>query len=109
VWGIKNLHTTLRFFIVGGIIRVIIGLTPFPGEIQYEGDLEKYFKQVFSGTIKIAQVIFIIITILVLPFVAIEPLKKRLSVKELIPLSLLMGTSFSLSVLTLISIFSTLI
>ena len=103
------MHTTLKFFIVGAIVGVIIGMAPYPGEIQYDGDLEKYFKQVFSGTIKIAQIIFIIITILVLPFVAIEPLKKRLSIKELIPLSLLMGASFSLSVLTLISTLSTLI
>jgi len=103
------MHITLKLFIVGAIIGLIVGLAPFPGEIQYDGDPEKYFKQVFSGTIKIAQIIFIIITILVLPFVAIEPLKKRLSVKELFPLSLLMGTSFSISVLTLISIFSTLI
>ena len=107
--GVRSLHTTFQFFIIGGIIGLIIGFAPFPGEIQYEGDLEKYFKQIFSGTIKIAQIIFIIITIVVLPFVAIEPLKKRLSVKELIPLSLLMGSSFSLSVLTLISIVSTLI
>jgi len=101
------MDSTLKLFIIGAIIGLIIGLTPFPGEIQYDGDLEKYFKLVFSGTIKIAQIIFIIITIVVLPFVAIEPLKKRLPVKELISLSLLMGASFSLSVLTLISIFST--
>ena len=103
------MDSTLKLFIIGAIIGLIIGLTPFPGEIQYDGDLEKYFKQIFSGTIKIAQIILIIITILVLPFVAIEPLKKRLSVKELFPLSILMGSSFSLSVLTLISISSRLI
>ena len=103
------MHTTLKLFIVGVIIGLIIGLAPFPGEIQYDDDPEKYFKLVFSGSIKIGQVIFILISILVLPFVAIEPLKKRLSVKELFPLSLIMGSSFALSVLTLISLLSTLI
>ncbi|MCH7940472.1 MAG: hypothetical protein IH842_00645 [Thaumarchaeota archaeon] len=103
------MHTTLKFFIVGAIIGIIIGLAPYPSEIQYDGDLEKYFKQVFSGTIKIAQVVFIIITIIILPFVAIEPLKKRLSPKDFLPLSLLMGSSFTLSIITLISVFATLI
>jgi len=46
------MHTTLKFFIVGAIIGLIIGLAPYPSEIQYDGDPEKYLKQVFSGTIK---------------------------------------------------------
>ncbi len=107
--GIRKMDTTLKLFIIGAIIGLIIGLAPFPGEIQYDDDPEKYFKLIFSGTIKIGQIIFILISILVLPFVAIEPLKKRLSVKELFPLSLIMGSSFSISMLTLISLLSRLI
>ncbi len=103
------MHTTLKFFIIGAIIGLVIGLAPFPSEVQYDGDPEKYLKQTFSGTIKIAQVVFVIITIIILPFVAIEPLKKRLSPKDFFPLALLMGSSFSLSIITLISVFATLI
>ena len=103
------MHTTLKFFIIGAIIGLVIGLAPFPSEIQYDGDPEKFLKQTFSGTIKIAQVVFVIITIIILPFVAIEPLKKRLSPKDFFPLALLMGSSFSLSIITLISVFATLI
>lgn len=107
--NIRKMDATLKLFIIGSIIGLIIGLAPFPGEIQYIDDSEKYFKLIFSGTIKVGQAIFILISILVLPFVAIEPLKKRLSVKELFPLSLIMGSSFSLSVLAMISLLSTLI
>jgi len=103
------MHTTLKFFIVGAIIGLVIGLAPFPSEVQYDGDPEKFLKQTFSGTIKIAQVVFVIITIIILPFVAIEPLKKRLSPKDFFPLAILMGSSFSLSIITLISVFATLI
>ena len=103
------MHTTLKFFIIGAIIGLVIGLAPFPSEVQYDGDPEKFLKQTFSGTIKIAQVVFVIITIIILPFVAIEPLKKRLSPKDFFPLALLMGSSFSLSIITLISVFATLI
>ncbi len=103
------MHTTLKFFIIGAIIGLVIGLAPFPSEVQYDGDPEKFLKQTFSGTIKIAQVVLVIITIIILPFVAIEPLKKRLSPKDFFPLALLMGSSFSLSIITLISVFATLI
>ena len=103
------MHTTLKFFIIGAIIGLVIGLSPFPSEIQYDGDPEKFLKQTFSGTIKIAQVVLVIITIIILPFVAIEPLKKRLSPKDFFPLALLMGSSFSLSIITLISVLATLI
>ncbi len=103
------MHTTLKFFIIGAIIGLVIGLAPFPSEVQYDGDPEKFLKQTFSGTIKIAQVVFVIITIIILPFVAIEPLKKRLSPKDFFPLDLLMGSSFSLSIITLISVLATLI
>jgi len=99
---------SLKLYIVGFIVGLIIALTPFPGEVIGIDEPAKIIKQIFAGGVTIWKVIYFSILLLMMPFVAIEPLKKRFTVKRLIPFSFIIGNSTSMVIVTLIFIFSTL-
>lgn len=98
---------TLKLFIVGAISGLIIALVPFPGDIQYDNDPEKYFKQVFSAGANVWKTVYFLILLVSMPFMVIEPLKKRFSMKQLLPLPFIAGNSLVFVIITLISIFLT--
>ena len=102
------MHITLKLFIIGAIIGFIIGLTPFPGEIPYGDDPENYFKQAFAVGATLWKTVYFMITVFTLPFLVIEPLSRRLSVRKFLPLPFLAGNGVSLAVLTLTSMIYTL-
>ncbi len=99
---------SLKLYIVGFIVGLIIALVPFPGEVVGIDEPEKIIKQIFAGGVTIWKVIYFSILVLMMPFLAIEPLKKRFTVKQLIPFSFIIGNSTSMVIVTLILIFSTL-
>ena len=99
---------SLKLYIAGFIVGLIIALVPFPGEVVGIDEPEKIIKQIFAGGATIWKVIYFSILLLMMPFLAIEPLKKRFTVKQLIPFSFIIGNSTSMVIVTLILIFSTL-
>jgi len=99
---------TLKLFIVGFFVGLIIALVPIPGEVVGIDEPEKIIKQVFSGGATIWKVIYFSIIMLMMPFLAIEPLKKRFKMKQVIPLSFIIGNSTSMTLVTLILTVSTL-
>ncbi len=103
------MHISLKLFIVGVIVGLIVALAPYPEDVQYVDEPEKYLKEVFAGGAKIWKTVYFLILIIMLPFMAIEPLKKRLSMKQFLPFPFIAGNSVSFGVLTLISTLSTLI
>jgi len=102
------MEKSLKLYIVGFIVGLIIALVPFPGEVVGIDEPEKIIKQIFAGGVTIWKVIYFSILVLMMPFLAIEPLKKRFTVKQLIPFSFIIGNSTSMVIVTLIFIFSTL-
>jgi len=99
---------SLKLFIIGFIVGLIIALVPLPGAVVGIDEPEQIIKQVFSGGATIWKVIYFSIILLMMPFLAIEPLKKRFKMKQLIPFSFIIGNSTSMVLVTLIFTVSTL-
>ena len=99
---------TLKLFLVGFGVGLIIALAPLPGEIETVADPEKYMKQIFSGGITIWKAVYFTLLLILLPIVAIEPLKKRLTMKQLLPFPFIVGNSTAIGSVTLITLLSTL-
>ena len=97
---------TLKLFIVGFCVGLLIALVPTPGEVDTEKP-NLVPKQIFAGGVNIWKAIYFSFLIIILPFIAIEPLKKRLQLKFL-PLPFLIGNSTSMMIITLILMVSTL-
>jgi len=104
----KNMDTSLKLFIVGFIVGLIIALVPVPGEVVGVDEPEKIIKQIFSGGATIWKVIYFSILLLMMPILAIEPLKKRFTMKQLIPFPFIIGNSTSMVLVTLIFTVATL-
>ncbi len=102
-----QMDKTLKFFIVGFIVGLIIALVPLPGEIVGVDDADKIAKQVFAGGVTIWKVIYFSMVVVLLPFVAIEPLKKRMP-RTPFPIAFLIGNSCAGGIVILILTVSTL-
>ena len=105
---LEEMDKSLKFFIIGFIVGLIIALVPLPGEVVGVDEPEKIIKQIFAGGATIWKVIYFSILMLMMPFLAIEPLKKRFTMKQLIPFSFIIGNSTSMVLVTLIFTVSTL-
>ena len=101
-----SMDPTLKLFIVGFFVGLLIALVPLPGEINMD---EPNFvpKQIFAGGVTIWKTVYFSILIIILPFGAIEPLKKRLHLK-FFPFSFIIGNSTSMLMVSLIITISTL-
>ena len=99
---------SLKLYIVGFFVGLIIALVPVPGEVVGVDDPDKIIKQIFAGGATIWKVIYFSILVLMMPFLAIEPLKKRLTMKQLMPFPFIIGNSTSMILVTLIFTVSTL-
>ncbi len=93
---------TLQFFIIGFVVGLVIALVPLPGEVVGVDDPVKIIKQVFSGGATIWKIVYFAILVVMLPFLVVEPLKKRLKVKLLFPLQFIVGNSCAMGIVTLI-------
>jgi len=95
---------SLKLFIIGFIVGLTVALVPTPGEVDTEKP-NLIIKQIFAGSVTIWKTIYFAILVVVLPFLVVEPLKKRLKVKLLFPLQFIVGNSCAMGVVTLIFIF----
>lgn len=91
---------------MGFFVGIVIGLVPLPGDIDIDQP-NSSSKQILSGGLNIWKVIYFSILMIVFPFAAIEPLKKRLHL-EFFPFPFIIGNATSMGWITLISIVSTL-
>ncbi len=98
---------SLKIFIIGFIIGLIIALVPTPGEVDTEKS-NLVIKQIFAGGVTIWKTIYFAILVVTLPILVVEPLKKRLKIKSLFPLQFIVGNSCAMGIVTLILIVSTL-
>jgi hypothetical protein len=101
------MDSSLKIFIIGFIVGLIIALAPVPGEVVGIDDTDKIVKQVLAGGITIWKVIYFSIVIVLLPFVAIEPLKKRMP-RAPFPIAFLIGNSCAGGIVVLVLTVSTL-
>ena len=98
---------SLKWFIPGFFVGLVIALVPVPGEVIGIDDTDKIAKQVLAGGITIWKVIYFSMVVILLPFVAIEPLKKRIP-RTPFPIAFLIGNSVAGSIVVLILTVSTL-
>jgi len=98
---------SLKFFIVGFIVGLVVALVPLPGEVVGVDDPDTIAKQIFSGGVTIWKVIYFSIVVTLLPFVAIEPLKKRMP-RTPFPIAFLIGNSCAGGIAVLVLTVSTL-
>ena len=94
---------TLQFFLIGFAVGLVIALVPMPQAV----DSDKL--SIISGGLVIWKVVYFTILVVMLPFLVVEPLKKRLKVKQLFPLQFIVGNSCAMGIVTLIFTVSTLI
>lgn len=85
----------LKLFILGFFVGLIVALVPLPGEVVGIDDSNKIMKQVFSGGITVWKVLYFSVLIVILPFLVIEPLRKRLTMKQFLPLTFIVGNSYA--------------
>ncbi len=79
---------SLKLFLIG----LAVGLTVPIILDQSEGDIEKGFMKSFvTAGAKIWHLVFFIIMVTTIPFLAIEPLKKRFKRKTFLPFPFLAG------------------
>ncbi len=99
------MYKTIKLFIIGIIVSVFIL------ELEDVGNFEKlqqdpadYLINSYSLSSDIGKLSYYTLLVVLLPFVAIAPLKKRLSEKHLILYSFLAGITFGFSIATIITI-----
>ena len=101
-----SVDPTLKLFIVGFFVGLIVALIPTPGDVDTEkSDLVP--KQIFAGGVTIWKAIYFLILIITLPLAAVEPLKKRLKL-SFFPFPFIVGNATSMAIVTLILTVSTL-
>jgi hypothetical protein len=98
---------TLKLFIAGFFVGLVIALVPLPGEVVGVDETDKIAKQLFSGGVTIWKVVYFSMVVILLPFVAIEPLKKRIP-RTPFPIAFLIGNSVAGSIVVLVLTVSTL-
>ncbi len=82
------MDNTLKLFLIGLTLGIGATIT-----IDLLEDNTSFMSSFVSGAFKLWHLLFMIIMITTVPFLAIEPLKKRLTRKNLLPLQFLAGNS----------------
>jgi hypothetical protein len=98
---------SLKLFIIGFIVGLIVALVPTPGDVDTDNS-NLAAKQIFAGGFTIWKSIYFAVLVVMLPFLVVEPLKNRLKVKQLFPLQFIVGNSCAMGIVTLIFTVSTL-
>lgn len=98
------MDSSLKLFLIG----LVIGLSVLLIEIFAEhGNLwnnsGNYFGKLLSVSATLWHYVFVGMTAISIPFIAIEPLKKRLTPKQYLPFPFMAGNSFGFLSLQLIS------
>ena len=98
-------HKTLSLFFIGVLVGVIILELEDVGDfVELQEDPVGYLYNSYSLSSDIGKIGYYALLAILLPFVAIAPLKKRLTEKHLKVYSFLSGITFAFSVATIISI-----
>jgi len=82
------MDNSLKLFLIGSALG--IGITV---SIDLLEDNTNIFPSLVSGVFKLWHLLFMIIMITTVPFLAIEPLKKRFTRKNILPFQFLAGNS----------------
>lgn len=98
------MDSSLKFFLIGLLVGII---TLFLVNMEYEelwNDPGNYFSKFLFVTAKSWLFVFLIIVVSTLPFIAIEPLRKRFTRKQYIPFPFLAGHGCAFLSLQIIAI-----
>ncbi|MFQ5941045.1 MAG: hypothetical protein ACE5KA_05030 [Nitrososphaerales archaeon] len=98
---------TVKFFIFGVIIGLIIPFLERAGEIdELMENPERFLRKFASTSASIWLFIHFSVALVILPFAAIEPLRNKVKVKHFLPIPFVMGTSFGLISVSLVAMVS---
>ncbi len=99
------MYKTIKLFLIGIIVSVfILELEDVGNFEELQQDPANYLINSYSLSSEIGKLSYYILLAVLLPFVAIIPLKKRLSEKHLFLYSFLAGITFGFSIATIITI-----
>ena len=99
------MYKTIKLFLIGIVVSVfILELEDIGNFEELQQDPANYLINSYSLSSDIGKLSYYILLAVLLPFVAIAPLKKRLSEKHLFLYSFLAGITFGFSVATIITI-----
>ncbi len=93
---------SLKLFLIGLAVGITISIILDPSE----GDNEKGFMKSFvTAGAKLWHIVFLIIMVTTIPFLAIEPLKKRFKRKTFLPFPFLAGNGTGFLFMAIIGMF----
>ena len=98
------MDVTLKLFLIGMTVGLIIIFIPDSEDIN-ENSSNQILRTMFWGGVTIWKIIYFSILLISLPFMAIEPLKKRLTIKQFLPFPFIAGNSVTLLLANLILVF----
>ncbi len=99
------MHSSLKLFIIGMIVGLTIPLIAQSDEVDdLVTDPEKLIKRLARAGANLWTFLFFAMLVVTLPFLAIEPLKKRFTMKRLMPFPFLAGNGMGFGIMNLISI-----
>ena len=99
------MYKTIKLFLIGIVVSVfILELEDIGNFEELQQDPANYLISSYSLSSDIGKLSYYILLAVLLPFVAIAPLKKRLSEKHLFLYSFLAGITFGFSIATIITI-----
>ena len=99
------MYKTIKLFLIGIIVSVfILELEDIGNFEELQQDPADYLINSYSLSSDIGKLSYYTLLVILLPFVAITPLKKRLSEKYLLLYCFLAGITFGFSIATIITI-----
>ena len=99
------MHSSLKLFIIGLLLGLTIPLIAQGEEIDdILTDPEKLIRRLAKAGANLWIFVFFAMLVITLPFIAIEPLKKRFTMKQLMPFPFMAGNGMGFGLVNLISI-----
>ncbi len=95
------MENSLKLFLIGLTLGITVSIILFQSDVE---DDDSFIKKFFGWSAKLVQLVFMIIMVTTIPFLAIEPLKKRFTRKTFLPFSFLGGTGTGFLFIGIISI-----
>ena len=90
------MDSSLKLYLIGLAIGITTSIV-----IGYSEDSTKFMKSFVTGAFQLWHLVFLIIMITTIPFLAIEPLKKRFTRKTFLPFPFLAGNGTGFLVMAL--------
>jgi len=83
------MEDSLKLFLIGLALGITVSIILFQSDVE---DDDSFIKKFIEWNAKLVQLVFMIIMVTTIPFLAIEPLKKRFTRKTFLPFPFLGGT-----------------